>query len=198
MKVAVIGTGGREHALAVKSLRSPLVDEVHVIPGNTGMLITQRLKTYSDGDGSFPTLESYLKQQGITLVIVGNEAFLEAGIADYFAHSPITVFGPSKAAAKLEYSKDFAKQFMHRHNIPTADFVTCHSYDEEFSCLQVRSGTVVIKQDGLALGKGVLVTKDREEANNFLQESFAVTDTVVFEDFLEGKEFSLLAFVHER
>ena len=120
MKIAVIGTGGREHAIAVKSLQSPDVQHAHVIPGNSGMLMTANLCTYPSLDGSFTSLEHYLRKQDIELVIVGNEAYLQAGIVDYFATSSIKVFGPTKDGAKLEYSKNFAKQFMHRNNIPTA------------------------------------------------------------------------------
>jgi phosphoribosylamine--glycine ligase len=196
MHIAIIGSGGREHALAVKSLHSPLVSEVHVIPGNTGMLMTTSLKLYSDWNGSFTTLEQYLTHHSIELIIVGNESYLAEGIADYFEHTSIQVFGPSQAAAQLETSKNFAKQFMVKHHIPTAGYVTCTSYEEAIQQLDSQSGTIVIKQDGLALGKGVLVTDDKVEAKAFLKASFAVSNTVIFEDFLGGKEFSLLAFVN--
>ena len=197
MRVAIIGTGGREHALAVKCLQSPQVDSVDVIPGNTGMLMTQDLSLWPEWNGSFPALESHLRTRGIELVIVGNESYLEAGIADYFTDSGITVFGPLQQGAELEYHKDFAKRFMQAHHIPTAAFTTCSTYEEAISHMETLTGTLVIKQNCLALGKGVLVTDDRTEAQQFLRESFKVTDTVVFEQFLEGKEFSLLAFVNQ-
>lgn len=196
MRVAIIGTGGREHALAVKCLKSPQVDAVHVIPGNTGMLMTQQLSLWPEWDGSFPSLEHYLRTKGIEMVIVGNECYLEAGIANYFIDSDITIFGPLQQGAELEYHKDFAKRFMETHHIPTAAFTTCNTYEEAISHMATLEGTLVIKQNGLALGKGVLVTDDRVEAQQFLRESFKVTDTVVFEQFLEGREFSLLAFVN--
>ncbi|WP_422478226.1 phosphoribosylamine--glycine ligase [Pleomorphochaeta sp. DL1XJH-081] len=196
MKIAVIGTGGREHAIAVKSLQSPDVQQAHVIPGNSGMLMTANLCTYPSWDGSFTSLEHYLRKQDIELVIVGNEAYLQAGIVDYFATSSIKVFGPTKDGAKLEYSKNFAKQFMHRHNIPTAGWRTFTDYTSADRYLKSSEGMIVVKQDGLALGKGVLVTANKEEAGVFLRESFESTDTVVFEEFLEGPEFSLLAFVN--
>lgn len=196
MKVAVIGTGGREHALAVKSLKSPHVDAVHVIPGNTGMLMTKGVTLWTGWDGDFASLKGYLRDHGIDLVIIGNEAYLAAGIVDYFVDSEITVFGPLQHAARLEYDKDFAKRFMHAHDIPTAAFTTCTTYEEAVSHMETLIGTLVIKQNCLALGKGVLVTDDRVEAERFLRESFEVTDTVVFERFLEGREFSLLAFVN--
>ncbi len=195
MHIAVIGSGGREHALAVKSLHSHLVSDVHVIPGNTGMLMTPSLRLFHDWDGTFQTLEQYLIQQSIELIIVGNESYLAQGIADYFKDSAIQVFGPSQRAAQLETSKAYAKQFMDKYRIPTAGYVACSQIDKAIQELKARSGPVVIKQDGLALGKGVLVTADYAKAEAFLKESFIGNDTVIFEDFLEGKEFSLLAFV---
>lgn len=196
MNIAVIGTGGREHAIAVKCLRSDAVRQVHVIPGNSGMLMTSGLSVLLDWDGSFNTLETYLRKQDIDLVIVGNEAYLKEGIVDWFSHRGIRIFGPAKAAAKLEYSKDFAKRFMDRHHIPTATYHTCTDLESATAFLNTRSGMIVVKQDGLALGKGVLVTEDPREAASFLQESFKVGSAVVFEEFLEGQEFSLLAFVN--
>jgi phosphoribosylamine--glycine ligase len=197
MKVAIIGTGGREHALAVKSLQSSMVDEVHVIPGNTGMEITPQLFTFTEWDGTFPALEHYMQSMGIGLAIIGNESYLESGIVDYFKESTIQVFGPTQEAAQLETSKDFAKQFMQRHTIPSAAYKTCTHYTEAWAWMVEQAGTLVIKQDGLAFGKGVLVTEDRIEADLFVQDSFAVTNKVIFEEFLEGKEFSLLAFVNQ-
>ncbi len=197
MNVAVIGTGGREHALAVKCLKSPLVKEVFVIPGNSGMLMNENIKIYLEWDGSFPALEAYLTQHGIELIIVGNEAYLEKGIADYFTVRKFRIFGPNKKGASLEYSKDFAKQFMKKYSIPTAEYKTCVSYEESIEHVKAIEGTLVIKQDGLALGKGVLVTDDREEASEFIKMSFSATQKIVFEEFLEGKEFSLLAFVNQ-
>ncbi len=197
MNVAVLGTGGREHALAVKSLKSAHVETVHVIPGNTGMLMSEGLVIHPEWDGTFPSLESYMKEHKIGLLIVGNEAYLEKGVTDYFKGSSIPVFGPEKAAALLETSKNFAKEFMARHDIPTAGFTTCTTYEAAAEHMKGTEGMLVIKQDGLALGKGVLVTDDREEADAFLKESFNGTGKVVFEQFLSGKEFSLLAFVNQ-
>jgi len=197
MNVAILGTGGREHALAVKSLKSSQVKEVHVIPGNSGMLMSEGLTIQMEWDGTFPSLERYLSENGISLLIVGNEAYLERGVSDYFRDTHVKVFGPSQAAARLETSKDYAKRFMARHAIPTADFTTYTTYESAAEHMAGTQGTLVIKQDGLALGKGVLVTDDREEADAFLKESFMDTGTVVFEQFLSGREFSLLAFVNQ-
>ncbi len=197
MNVAVLGTGGREHALAVKAQKSPQVETVYVIPGNTGMLKSRGLVIHPEWDGTFPSLEAYLKEQKVELLIVGNEAYLEKGVADYFSTSSLPVFGPSAAAAQLETSKNFAKEFMARHAIPTAGFTTCETYETAAEHMKSISGTIVIKQDGLALGKGVLVTDDRKEADEFLSESFSGNGKVVFEEFLSGKEFSLLAFVNQ-
>ncbi len=196
MNVAVLGTGGREHALAVKSLKSEKVDQVHVIPGNTGMMMSRGLIIHPGWDETFPSLETYMKEHNITLLIVGNEAYLEKGVADYFSARGIPVFGPSRKAAMLETSKNFAKEFMERNNIPTAAFTTCSTFEEAVAAMHDIEGTLVIKQDGLALGKGVLVTDDRFEAEAFLRESFTGKSKVVFEQFLSGKEFSLLAFVN--
>ncbi len=197
MNVAILGTGGREHALAVKSLRSAQVRDVHVIPGNTGMLRTDGLTIQPEWDGTFPALERYLSENGISLLIVGNEAYLERGVADYFRDSTVRVFGPSQKAARLETSKDYAKQFMARHAVPTADFTTFTTYESAAKHMAGTQGNLVIKQDGLALGKGVLVTDDRKEADAFLKESFTGEGKVVFEQFLSGREFSLLAFVNQ-
>lgn len=197
MNVAILGTGGREHALAVKSLKSSHVKEVHVIPGNSGMLMSEGLTIQMDWDGTFPSLERYLGENRISLLIVGNEAYLEKGVSDYFRDTPVRVFGPSRAAARLETSKDYAKQFMARHAIPTAGFTTCKTYETAVKYMAGIQGPLVIKQDGLALGKGVLVTDNREEADAFLKESFKGTGKVVFEQFLSGREFSLLAFVNQ-
>lgn len=197
MNVAVIGSGGREHAIAVKSLTSELVDEVHVIPGNSGMLLTKGLRIHLCWDGSFPSLETYIKEHTIDLIIVGNEAYLLEGITDYFVKRNILIFGPLKNGAKLEYSKDFAKQFMKKYNIPTADYRTFNRYEEANRYMKSVQGPLVIKQDGLALGKGVLVTEDRREGDIFLKESFNVTKKIVFEEYLVGKEFSLLTFVNQ-
>lgn len=196
MNVAVMGAGGREHAIAVKCLSSDHTENVHVIPGNTGMLKTGNLTIHPAWDGSFSSLHDYLVEHRIELVIVGNESYLAAGITDYFSTTSIRVFGPTKAGAELESSKDFAKRFMNRHGIPTASHHTCHLYKDAIDFMASQEGTLVLKQDGLALGKGVLVTDDREEASEFLRKSFTFTDTVVFEQFLEGREFSLLAFVN--
>ena len=196
MNVAVIGNGGREHALATKCLQSPLSNEVFVIPGNTGMLMSEHLQIFSEWDDTFDSLETYLIEHEIELIIVGNESYLEKGITDYFLEKGYMVFGPNREGAKLEYSKDYAKQFMKKYKVPTADFTTFTQYKEAKRYIENSSGTLVIKQDGLALGKGVLVTNDREKAQDFIKESFKVCQKVVFEEYLEGKEFSLLAFVN--
>ena len=196
MNVAVIGNGGREHALAKKCLQSSQVENVYVIPGNSGMYMSENLQIYLDWDGNFPSLKTYLVNHAIELIIVGNESYLENGITDYF-EKDFMIFGPSKKGATLECSKDYAKQFMKKYNIPTADFHTLSDYEESIEFINASSGTLVIKQDGLAFGKGVLVTQDKKEATLFVKESFRNTEKIVFEEFLEGKEFSLLAFVNQ-
>lgn len=197
MNVAVIGTGGREHALAKKCSQSQTVEDVYVIPGNSGMLMDEYLHIVPEWNGDFSELNTILVERNITFVIVGNEAYLAEGIVDYFSESDITVFGTTKKATQLESSKQFAKQFMKKYDIPTASSTAVYSYEEGLRELVVSRAPYVIKQDGLALGKGVLVTEDFHEAKDFLQTSFTLNDCVVLEDFLKGKEFSLLTFVHE-
>ena len=172
MNVAILGTGGREHALAVKALSSPQVREVHVIPGNTGMLRTEGLTIQPEWDGTFSSLERYLTGNGITLLIVGNEAYLEKGVTDYFEGSSIRVFGPSREAARLETSKDYAKQFMARHAIPTAEFATCESYETAAMKMADTEGPLVIKQDGLALGKGSACHRRQGRSRGLPQSEF--------------------------
>ncbi len=197
MNVAVIGNGGREHALARKCMKSSHAESVHVIPGNTGMLMDRALKIYPQWDGSFGQLEEYVRKQKIELIIVGNEAYLERGITDYFENvEGVRLFGPKREGAVLEFSKDFAKIFMKEYDIPTADFITFTDAEEACRHIESTAGPYVIKQDALALGKGVLVTSDRSEALQFMKDSFEVTQKVVLEEFLEGREFSLLAFVN--
>ncbi len=195
MNVLILGNGGREHALARKSKQSKLVTKVYVVPGNSGMgdgLIVDESVSGED----FKALEKYCVEKNISLIIVGNEKFLELGVVDYFDKTNIKIFGPSKEAAYLETSKYFAKQIMEKYNIDTATYFSTENQQEALEYLKTLSMPVVIKQDGLALGKGVLVTEDYEEAVQFVKDSFLTNDKVIFEEFLDGREFSLLCFVN--
>ncbi len=195
MNVLVLGNGGREHALGKKAKKSNMVKNVYVIPGNTGMgdqLITNSTITGED----FFQLENYCREKEIELIIVGNEKYLELGVVDYFDKTNIKIFGPSKQGAALETSKHFAKKFMEKYNIDTAKYFATEDEAEALEYLKSQTMPVVIKQDGLALGKGVLVTSSYEEAVEFIKKSFVTNDRVIFEEFLDGREFSLLCFVN--
>ncbi len=195
MNVLILGNGGRENALARKAKNSPLVNDVFVVPGNTGMDSNLIIDNSFDSE-NFELLNDFCVKNKIELIIVGNESYLEKGVVDYFDKTNIKIFGPSLEAAKLETSKDFAKKLMNKYNIPTASHNTFDSEKEALAFLDTQSFPVVIKQDGLALGKGVLVSSDYNEAKQFVIDSFKTNDKVIFEEFLDGIEFSLLCFVN--
>ncbi len=207
LRVLVIGSGGREHALAWSLSHSPSVDFVHVCPGNGGTALTSAT---SDDDSAilnfdipvddFTGLVSHARKHGINLVVPGPEAPLVAGICSYFQAVGIRCFGPSKAAARMEGSKAHAKDFMQRHGIPTALFRSFSDYDEAKRYLDSVGHEVVIKADGLAAGKGVIIPKSKGEAQKALKEMMVdrqfgtAGDEVVIEEFLEGEELSVLTF----
>ncbi len=195
MNVLILGNGGRENALARKVKNSSLVSDVFVVPGNTGMDSDLILDNSFDSE-NFDLLNDFCVKNKIELIIVGNESYLEKGVVDYFDKTNIKIFGPSLEAAKLETSKDFAKNLMNKYDIPTAKHNTFDNERDALAFLDTQSFPVVIKQDGLALGKGVLVSSDYEEARQFLIDSFKTNDKVIFEEFLDGVEFSLLCFVN--
>ena len=198
MKVLVIGNGAREHTLVWKIARSPLVDGLYAVPGNAG---TASLAT--NLDIPLNDILSIIKKAvelGIGLAVVGPEAPLAAGIADLFSQAGISVFGPSRAAARLESSKAFARDIMQRNNIPCAAGRTFTSYSDAKSYIESQNPPIVVKADGLAAGKGVTVAKTAEEALDALHlimkdRAFGTAgDRVVIEECLLGKEVSLLAF----
>lgn len=193
MNVLIVGNGGRENALARKSKKSSLVEEVYVVSGNSAM--DNNLNIVNTVDASnFNELEKFCVDKNIELIIVGNEVYLSLGITDYFDKTNIKIFAPSKIAAKIETSKDFAKNLMNKYDIETAKHYTFDNLKMAKEHLDKCTYPVVIKQDGLALGKGVLVSDNEKEANEFLIDSFKSNDKVIFEEFLEGEEFSLLCF----
>jgi phosphoribosylamine--glycine ligase len=187
MKVLVIGTGGREHALALALARDPEVTEVHAAPGNPGMAAVATLHPVDALDGT--AVAALATGLGVDLVVVGPEAPLVAGVADAVRDAGISVFGPSGAAAVLEGSKAFAKDVMAAAEVPTAMAHVCSTPDEVSAALDAFGAPYVVKDDGLAAGKGVVVTDDRDEALAHA----AGCERVVVEEYLDGPEVSLFA-----
>ena len=199
MKVCVIGNGGREHALAWRLSISPSVTKVYAIPGSAAMSDCAELVGIDWQQSDH--LISFLKDNQVDLVVVGPEAPLVAGLADTLNKAGIPVFGPSKAAAQLEGSKVFAKDLMKKYNIPTAAYGVFHNVDEAKEFIGQTGAPIVVKADGLAAGKGVVVAMTVDEANAAVEDMLSgnrfgeAGSTVVIEEFMEGKEASLLAFV---
>jgi len=185
LKVLLIGSGGREHALASALNRDPQVEELHVAPGNPG--ITEIAKCHQLDIGDIAAIVNLAKELAIDLVVIGPEKPLVNGVSDALAKAGIACFGPSKAAAQLEGSKDFAKQVMRDAGVPTAKSFTCRNREEIEAALDKFGAPYVVKHDGLAAGKGVVVTDDREVAIEHALQS----DQVVIEEFLDGPEVSL-------
>ncbi|UTM46481.1 MULTISPECIES: phosphoribosylamine--glycine ligase [Glutamicibacter] len=189
MKVLVIGPGGREHAIVRALSADPYVNEVHCAPGNAG--IAQDVTTHAI-DAQDPAAVVALAQElGSDLVVVGPEAPLAAGVADALIAAQIPVFGPTQAAAQLEASKAFAKNVMAAAEVPTAMAHVAATREEAANALDDFGAPYVVKDDGLAAGKGVVVTSDREEALEHADACFAAGGTVVIEEFLDGPEVSL-------
>lgn len=200
MNILIIGSGGREHAIVWKLAQSPKVDKIYAAPGSDG--IAGIAECVAIGETDFAALGKFAKTHDVDLTIVGPEKPLVAGIADYFNQEGLAVFGPSKAAAQIEGSKDFAKVLMKKYNIPTAGYRTFSDYQQASDYLQTAGAPIVLKADGLAAGKGVIVALTKAEAENGLKtlmlgETFAeAAERVVIEEYLEGEEFSLMALVH--
>ena len=199
MKVCVIGNGGREHAIAWRLSISPSVEKVYAVPGSAAMKNCAELVgiDWSHTDH----LIRFLKDNKVDLVVVGPEAPLVAGLADVLNDAGIPVFGPSKAAAQLEGSKVFAKDLMKKYNIPTAVYGVFSDADEAKQFIAKTGAPIVVKADGLAAGKGVVVAMTIDEANAAVDDMLSgnrfgeAGSTVVIEEFMEGEEASLLAFV---
>ncbi|MCS6945007.1 MAG: phosphoribosylamine--glycine ligase, partial [Sutterellaceae bacterium] len=192
MKVLVIGGGGREHALAWKLSQSPRVSHVFVAPGNGGTARDRRLcnvPVTRIGD-----LADFAAREGIAFTVVGPEAPLAAGIVDAFRARGLRIFGPTQAAAQLESSKDFAKAFMTRHGIPTAEYRTFAAAAAARAYVAQRGAPIVVKADGLAAGKGVVVAQTVAEAQQAIEAMLVANRLgdagarVVIEDFLPGEE----------
>ncbi len=203
MKVLLIGAGGREHTLAWKLAQSPKLTQLFVAPGNAGTASIAQNVALKETD--FPSIAAFCLKEGVEMLVVGPEAPLVAGIADYFATegqlASIKVIGPKKAGAMLEGSKDFAKQFMLRHNIPTAQAqsFTKDNIEEGYQFLEAQSAPYVLKADGLAAGKGVIIAQSLEEAKTALKEMLVdnkfgeASSSVLIEEFMKGIELSVFA-----
>ena len=199
MKVCVIGSGGREHALAWRLSISPSVTKVYAIPGSAAMSDCAELVGIDWQQSDH--LINFLKDNQVDLVVVGPEAPLVAGLADELNKAGIPVFGPSKAAAQLEGSKVFAKDLMKKYNIPTAAYGVFQNVEEAKAFIVTTGAPIVVKADGLAAGKGVVVAMTVDEANAAVEDMLSgnrfgeAGSTVVIEEFMDGEEASLLAFV---
>ncbi|MCC3300445.1 phosphoribosylamine--glycine ligase [Arthrobacter sp. zg-Y895] len=189
MKVLVVGPGGREHALVQALLADPYVREVHAAPGNAGIAQLVPVHPVEATDPSAVT--DLARSLGSDLVVIGPEAPLAAGVADALREAGFAVFGPSQAAAQLEASKAFAKQVMAAANVPTAMARMAGTMEEAADALDTFGAPYVVKDDGLAAGKGVVVTSDRKEALEHARACFEAGGTVVIEEFLDGPEVSL-------
>ena len=208
MKVLVIGGGGREHALAWKLVQSARVQTVYVAPGNGGTALDKRLHNLAITDPA--ALADFALAEKIALTVVGPEAPLAAGVVDTFRARGLRIFGPTKAAAQLESSKAFAKEFMKRHGIPTAGYETFSEAAAAHAYVTAKGAPIVIKADGLAAGKGVVVATTLDEAHQAIAWMLAGDDNklgvqhnqggarVVIEDFLEGEEASFIVVADGR
>ncbi len=198
MKVLVVGSGGRCHAIVEALSKSPQVEKIFCAPGNAG--IAALAECVAIKETKVDELCEFAKQNGVELTVVGPEVALEAGIADTFKQNGLRIFGPSKAAARIETSKEFAKELMQKYEVPTAAFRTFTDFDEAMAYVKAGSLPTVLKYDGLAAGKGVVIAETLEQAEEalrdmLLDEKFG-QGKVVIEEWLEGPEFSLLCFVN--
>ncbi|MWN89387.1 phosphoribosylamine--glycine ligase [Gilliamella sp. Pra-s65] len=201
MKVLVIGNGGREHALAWKIAQSPRVSKVFVAPGNAGTSLEPSLENINIKATDVGGLLSFAQQEQIDLTIVGPEAPLVIGIVDSFQKAGLKIFGPTKAAAQLEGSKAFTKDFLARHNIPTAEYQNFTEVAPAINYIREKGVPIVIKADGLAAGKGVIVAMTLKEAEDAVHDMLAgnafgdAGHRVVIEEFLDGEEASFIVMV---
>ncbi|TNF00641.1 MAG: phosphoribosylamine--glycine ligase, partial [Gammaproteobacteria bacterium] len=201
MNILVIGSGGREHALAWKAAQGEGVDTVYVAPGNAGTALEANLQNVDIQVSDFPALADFAEQNDVALTIVGPEQPLVDGIVDFFAERGLRAFGPSKGAAQLEGSKAFTKDFLARHRIPTADYQNFTEIEPALAYLREKGAPIVVKADGLAAGKGVIVASTLEEAENAVRDMLAgnafgeAGHRVVIEEFLAGEEASFIVIV---
>lgn len=201
MNILIIGNGGREHALAWKAAQSPLATRVFVAPGNAGTALEPTLENVAIEVTDIPGLLAFAQRENIGLTIVGPEAPLVRGVVDAFQREGLTIFGPTQAAAQLEGSKSFTKDFLERHKIPTADYQNFTDIEPALAYLHEKGAPIVIKADGLAAGKGVIVAMTLEEAEAAVKDMLAgnafgdAGHRIVIEEFLEGEEASFIVMV---
>ena len=199
MKILIVGSGGREHAIAQSAVKSPKVDKIYCAPGNAG--IGQIAECVPIGAMEFEKLASFAKEQGIDFTIIGMDDPLVGGIVDVFEAQGLKVFGPRKNAAILEGSKAFSKDLMKKYNIPTAAYETFDAPAKALAYLETAKLPIVLKADGLALGKGVLICNTLEEAKAGVKEIMedkkfgSAGNHMVVEEFMTGREVSVLSFV---
>jgi phosphoribosylamine--glycine ligase len=202
MKLLVIGSGGREHALAWKLARSPRISRVYVAPGNAGTAREDGLANIAAS--SIPELIAFAKKEAVVFTVVGPEAPLAEGIVDAFRAAGLKIFGPTQAAARLESSKEFAKSFMQRHRIPTAAYAAFSDAAPAHEYIDKQGAPIVIKADGLAAGKGVVVAIDAAEAHAAVdmmlteKKMGAAGARVVIEEYLDGEEASFIVLADGR
>ena len=201
MQVLVIGSGGREHALAWKSSQDKSVSKVFVAPGNAGTALEPKIENLLINTNDFVEVERFCKEKAIGLVIIGPEQPLVDGMSDYLQSKGINTFGPSQAASQLEGSKTFSKDFFIKYGIPTAAYAAFDSYETSINYLDDIEYPTVVKADGLAAGKGVIICQNKNEAISALDSIFKdqafgeAGNRVVIEEFLEGEEASFIAVV---
>jgi phosphoribosylamine--glycine ligase len=201
MNVLIIGNGGREHALAWKAAQSSQVDTVFVAPGNAGTALDSGIENVAIAINDFAALANFAQTNNVGLTIVGPEAPLVEGVVDYFNERNLPCFGPSKGAAQLEGSKAFTKDFLARHNIPTGSYQNFTELEPALAYLREQGAPIVVKADGLAAGKGVIVAETLEQAEDAVRDMLsgnAFGDAgcrVVIEEFLEGEEASFIVMV---
>lgn len=201
MNILVIGNGGREHALAWKASQSPLAKRVYVAPGNAGTALEPALTNVDIAATDIPALVAFAQENHIDLTIVGPETPLVIGIVDAFQSAGLKIFGPTQGAAQLEGSKAFTKDFLARHNIPSAEYQNFTEVEPALAYVRSKGAPIVIKADGLAAGKGVIVAMTLQEAENAIQDMLAgnafgdAGHRIVVEEFLDGEEASFIVMV---
>ena len=201
MKVLVIGGGGREHALAYKAAQSSMVTKVFVAPGNAGTQVERKLENIDIQADDIASLLNFAKKQQVSLTIVGPEQPLVMGIVDTFESNGLVIFGPSRAAAQLEGSKSFSKDFLAKYKIPTADYASFVDVEQAITYIRDKGAPIVVKADGLAAGKGVIVAMTEDEAIAAVKDMLAdnrfgdAGSRVVIEEFLSGEEASFIVMV---
>lgn len=201
MNILIIGNGGREHALAWKAAQSPLADKVFVAPGNAGTALEYKVENVNIAATDIPALVKFAQDKQIGLTIVGPEAPLVIGVVDAFRAAGLKIFGPTQAAAQLEGSKAFTKDFLARHKIPTAEYQNFTEVEPALAYLREKGAPIVVKADGLAAGKGVIVAMTLQEAEEAVRDMLSgnafgeAGSRVVIEEFLDGEEASFIVMV---